>query len=68
MKCQRCGHVFPQRKGNYCGTCFPGPSLSAVLADVVIELLSENAHILVGGTAFAQDAMARIQAARKDLP
>lgn len=66
MKCHRCGGDFPMRQGRFCGTCLP-PSLVDTLADVLVELLSENAHQLVGGEAFARDAIERIQRARKQV-
>lgn len=65
MICHRCKGDFPGKQGRFCGECFPEPkdTLPRVLATVLCELLSENHHQLVGGVAFAQDAIDRIRAA-----
>ena len=39
-----------------------------LLEDILIELLSENHHLLVGGVAFAESAIHRIQTARAAEP
>jgi len=65
MKCQRCGGDFPKRKGRFCGTCPPKPSLALVVADVLLQTLAENAHQLVGGMAYVEHSRKRIEEAMK---
>lgn len=60
MTCQRCGGDFPGRKGRFCGTCLPVNPLEQrvkALEEVLGSLLAENAHNLVGGTAWAWKAI-----------
>ena len=68
MICERCKGDFPGKKGRFCGTCPTTKTgtqvLAETLADVLTELLCENHHQLVGGVAFAHDAVDRINAAR----
>ena len=65
MKCERCGGDFPAKKGRFCGTCQPPESLAEAVAAVLIDLLAENPHQLVGGPAWAQERVDRINAARR---
>lgn len=64
MKCERCGRDFPEKQGRFCGGCYPAESLAVVLADVLTDLLAHNAHQLVGGSAWAQQAVNRIRDAQ----
>lgn len=60
MRCQRCGHNFPGRKGRFCGTCLPDDSPARVACEILIDLLAENAHLLVGGVALQQKRIDRL--------
>ena len=67
MKCQRCGGDFPHKRGRFCGTCRTPEKrdpLAVACADVLQDLLRWNAHQLVGGEAWARDAIAHLDAAR----